>query len=35
MRALLSQGLATLGLDASRVETLERFSALLLRKTRS
>ena len=32
MRALLSQGLATLGLDASRVETLERFSALLLEK---
>ena len=32
MRALLSQGLTTLGLDASRVETLERFSALLLEK---
>lgn len=32
MRALLSQGLATLGLDASRAETLERFSAQLLEK---
>lgn len=33
MRALLSQGLSELGLDMSRVETLERFSSLLLEKT--
>ena len=32
MRALLSQGLSELGLDMSRVETLERFSSLLLEK---
>ena len=32
MRALLTQGLRTLGLDESRTEALERFSALLLEK---
>ncbi len=32
MRALLTEGLAALGLDISRVETLERFSELLLEK---
>ena len=32
MRELLSQGLRTLGLDESRAEALERFSALLLEK---
>ena len=32
MRELLSQGLAALGLDESRAETLERFSSLLLEK---
>ena len=30
MRELLLQGLSELGLDTSRVETLERFSSLLL-----
>ena len=32
MRALLTEGLAALGLDISREETLERFSELLLEK---
>lgn len=32
MRALLEQGLAELGLDASRAETLERFADLMLQK---
>ena len=32
MRALLTEGLAALGLDISRAETLERFSELLLEK---
>ena len=32
MRELLLQGLSELGLDTSRVETLERFSSLLLEK---
>ena len=32
MRALLAEGLAQLGLDASRAEMLERFSSLLLEK---
>ena len=32
MRELLLQGLSELGLDTSRVETLERFSSLLLKK---
>ncbi len=32
MRALLTQGLRALGLDESRAEALERFSALLLEK---
>ncbi len=32
MRALLTEGLAALGLDISREETLERFSKLLLEK---
>ena len=34
MNELLLQGLNELGLDKSRVETLERFSSLLLEKTR-
>lgn len=34
MNELLLQGLNELGLDTSRVETLERFSSLLLEKTR-
>ena len=34
MRALLSRGLAELGLDERRAETLERFSSLLLEKNK-
>ena len=34
MRELLLQGLNELGLDTSRVETLERFSSLLLEKNK-
>lgn len=34
MTALLREGLRELGLDESRAETLERFAALLLKRTR-